>query len=101
MNVFAGYEQACPNFEHVERERASQMPQQVCDVSSLASQLVWTANQHRLGFVSSFLSYPLRMNVLVKATNRPVRISNTLERERASQMAQQVCDVSKSASQLV
>jgi hypothetical protein len=37
------------------------------------------------------------MNVLVKATNRPVRILNTLERERASQMPQQVCDVSKSA----
>jgi hypothetical protein len=48
-----------------------------------------------LGFVSSFSSSPLRMNVLVKAT-QACRIFEHVERERASQMAQQVCDVSKS-----
>jgi hypothetical protein len=72
------------------------MPQQVCDVSKSGVSTSLIANPASyLGFCAqSFLSTSYER--LGQATNRPVRISNTLERERASQMPQQVCDVSKS-----
>jgi hypothetical protein len=74
------------------------MAQQVCDVSSLASQPVWMRiTASILGFVSGFSVLSTScMNVLVKAAEQACPNLNTLERERASQMAQQVCDVSKS-----
>jgi hypothetical protein len=72
------------------------MPQQVCDVSKLRwSQLVWIANQHRiLGFVPSFF-FSTSYERLVKAEQACPNFEH-VERERARQMPQQVCDVSKS-----